>query len=128
MKKTTYPPKPPTLAEVAKLERQKKDKQRAELIQLVARGSVTQVEAAGTLGITDRQVRRLLTSYNEGGTDALLHKARGKPSNHQLDQNLHTRVLELIRSKYTDSGPRLISEELSLMHDIPSTPRPYGVG
>jgi transposase len=89
-----------------------------ELIPLVARGSMKQADAAKTLNLTDRQVRRLVRRYDEGGEAALLHKARGKPSNHQLAPEHRSKVISLIRANFMDSGPRLISEELQLMNDM----------
>ena len=107
-----------TQAELARQEQSRKEQQKQELIPLVARGSIKQADAADTLGITDRQIRRLVARYKEGGEEALVHQGRGKPSNHQPDSELRSIVMGHIRTKFLDSCPRLISEELKIMQDI----------
>jgi transposase len=71
MTKTSGSKRVATLAEQARAEQLRKEKLKRELIPLVARGTVKQADAATTLNMTDRQVRRLLTKYKEEGEAAL---------------------------------------------------------
>lgn len=69
-------------------------------VEMVLDGSRTQVEAAEELGLSERQVRRLVKRARDGGALKILHGLRGKPSNRRLDEALKNRVLELWESKY----------------------------
>ena len=56
-----------------------KEIHRLEIIQRVAQGRLYQSEAAEQLGISERQVRRLLRSYEGSGALGLVHKRRCLP-------------------------------------------------
>ena len=58
-----------------------------EIIQKVIAKELTQKEAATKLGITDRQVRRLIIKFNNEGKDAFIHKNAGKPSHNKKIPN-----------------------------------------
>jgi hypothetical protein len=88
------------------------------MIVKVANGSVTQTAGAKSLGITTRQVRRLVCRYKSDGVEALLHQGRNKPSNHRSDERKRDEVMGLVRLQYSDCGPTLISDELRDLHDI----------
>ena len=70
------------------------------------------------LGLSTRQVRRLLTAYREHGPPALVSKKRGQPSNRCYPPDFHDHVIEIIRSSYSDFGPTLASEKLGEYHAI----------
>ena len=57
---------------------------------------MTQAQAAETLAITSRQVRRLLKRYKEDGASGVVHKLRGLPANNQADEKLLDQALETI--------------------------------
>jgi Winged helix-turn helix len=52
--------------------------QRFEVLSGVVAGRMTVVSAAAVLGLSRRQVHRLLTLYRSGGAMALRHRARGR--------------------------------------------------
>src|ERR1700687_3118269 len=58
--------------------------QRIEVLSEVLARRRTEISAAAILGLSTRQTRRLLTAYRDGGGGALIHKARGRTSNHRL--------------------------------------------
>lgn len=72
--------------------------------------TITQNEAAGILGLSDRQVRRIAVRIELKGDEGVIHKLRGKPSNRTLPSK--ERILKLFKSKYPDFGPTLASEKL----------------
>lgn len=74
-----------------------KDLQRIEVLTEVLGGGRTASSAAAILGLSVRQTHRLLVGYGDGGGAALIHKARGRTSNNQLEPGLREYVLELIR-------------------------------
>ncbi len=92
--------------------------ERLGVIERVCREELTQVNAAKTLGITTRQIRRLLKGYQQIGPLALVSKSRGKPSNRQYSGILKQQVLEHIRSQYNDFGPTLAAEKLAERQNI----------
>jgi hypothetical protein len=79
---------------------------------------MTQIETAKLLNISDRHFRRLLKAYKEKGVVSLISKKRGRPGNHRLPQKLYQKVISLIKNKYSDFGPTLVSEKLYENHNI----------
>lgn len=80
--------------------------------------TMSQIEAAKLLNISDRHFRRLLKAYKEKGAIGLISKRRGKPSNHRLPEKLYQKTVNLIKTKYPDFGPTLACEKLYENHKI----------
>ena len=91
---------------------------RYEVIRRLLRKELTGVEAARTLSLTTRQVRNLKHAVEEQGPDGLIHGNRGKPSPREIPEATRSRVLDLIRSRYSDFGPTFASEKLEEIHGI----------
>src|ERR1700739_4242799 len=83
------------------------------MLQRVINKTMTQKVAAQSLGITGRQLRRLLVKYRAEGTAGLAHQARGKPGNRQLPQTTKDQAIELLKTKYPDFGPTCAAEKLA---------------
>src|SRR3984957_14090752 len=79
----------------------------------VVEGKRTQIEAARLLGLTSRQVRRLLRRIQDSGDGAIPHGLRGRPSNRQAGIGLRRRVLQEYRACFHDFGPTLAREKLA---------------
>jgi transposase len=79
---------------------------------------MTQAQAAGLLGLSERQVRRLCAAYREQGDSALVHKSRGRPSNRRIPEQIKRQALGAIRERYADFGPTLATEKLAECHGI----------
>lgn len=90
----------------------KKELNRVPVIESVISGSFTQIEAACRLSLSDRQVRRIVSSYRLSGPSALVHRLRGCPSNHRYPSGLVDKAVTLVREKYPDFGPTLAAEKL----------------
>ena len=73
---------------------------------------LTQKEAAGMLGVSIRQVKRLAKAYRREGARGLVSKRRGKPSNNRLEEATKQKVLDLLKSKYQGFRPTLAHEKL----------------
>ena len=69
----------------------------------------TVAAAATVLAISERQIYRLRAKYEDGGSSALIHKTRGRQSNRSLNAGIRTFAVELVRTRYADFGPTLIS-------------------
>ncbi len=90
-----------------------KERDRLKVLHEVQGGHLTQGEAAGQLGISDREVRRLLARIAAEGDRGVVHRLRGKASNRRLPEGLRSRVLKLVKAKYRDFGPTLACEYLA---------------
>jgi transposase len=90
----------------------KKEVNRLEVLQRVDDKRMKQKAAAEQLGVSERQVKRLLRRYRQQGARGLLSKRRGKPSNNQLAEVTKRNVLDLLKSKYKGFGPTLACEKL----------------
>jgi hypothetical protein len=76
-------------------------------------GERSQAQAAQLLGLSTRHVRRLQRKLEAGGDQALVHRLRGRPSNHQPDAGFKQAVLDAYRQRYPDFGPTFASEKLA---------------
>ena len=92
--------------------------QRVEVLGDVLSGRRGVGSAASVLGLSERQVWRLLARYKAGGGGALVHRGRGRPSNRRLGDEVRERALELVRSRYGDFGPTLAAEMLRDRHGL----------
>ena len=85
---------------------------RLKVVQAVVNRMLRVAAAAKRIGVTPRQVARLLIGYKEIGPVGLTSRMRGKPSNHQLPAGLAEYAMELVRDRYSDFGPTLAREKL----------------
>ncbi len=92
---------------------------RVSVIERVIEKRLTQREAAGMLGVTSRQVRRLRRAYERAGAVGLVSKHRGRPSNRRLPVELRREALATVRSRYEGFGPTLAHEKLTELHGLP---------
>lgn len=76
------------------------------------------IEAAQLLGVTKRQVFRLVRAYHAGGPSALVSRKRGKPSNRSYPAIVRTEAVALIKANYIDFGPTLAAEKLAERHGL----------
>ena len=95
-----------------------KELDRAEVLSKLKQRTLSQTQAADTLGISTRQIKRLFRAYKKLGAKALISKKRGKPSNHRLPRGQKEWALALIREHYPDFGPTLACEKLLEVHKI----------
>jgi hypothetical protein len=95
-----------------------RDLRRIEVLAEVAGARRTVASAAAVLALSARQVHRLLKAYRVGGGGAIAHKARGRPSNNRIRDDVRDRALGLVRSSYADFGPTLAAEVLAEKHGL----------
>lgn len=91
---------------------------RLSVIERVLDKRLTQVKAGVQLGITTRQLRRLIKRYRDNGAEGLVSRKRGKSSNRAYPKTFKSHVISLIKAHYHDFGPTLIAEKLVERHDI----------
>jgi len=80
---------------------------------------VTQRQAAEKVGVSDRWVRKLLVRMQTDGDGVVVHGLRGRASNRQIDEQVQTRAIELLKQpEWHDFGPTFASEQLAKRHGI----------
>jgi len=96
----------------------KRELERWQVIQRVLRGELTQLLAGEALGLSERQVRRMVKKVRRRGARALAHASRGRESPRKMVEALEDRIAEIIRSRYQDFSPLHVAEKLSERHRI----------
>ena len=84
-----------------------------KVMSVVLKGERTQEEAARLLGRSVRQIRRIqrrLENQKDGG---VVHRLRGRPSNHRLEPSVKAVALKVYRQQLMGFGPTLAWEKLS---------------
>jgi transposase len=77
-----------------------KELTRLQVLALVRDGKLAQVEAAQRLGLSARQVRRLVRRLESGGAKALAHGSRGRSPCNKTSPEVRQRILKLIERPY----------------------------
>lgn len=95
-----------------------KELKRVHVIRQVMAKALRQREAGEMLGVSTRQVRRLIQRVRAEGDAGLGHRSRGRPSNRQRAPAQKASVLRLYATHYGDFGPTLAAEKLSERHGI----------
>lgn len=96
-----------------------KDRDRLVVLRRVREGSLRPSQGAERLGFSRRHFRRLLRRFEAEGDRAVIHRARGSPSNHRIANAIRQRALERAREPlFHDFGPTLLAEHLSRDDEI----------
>jgi transposase len=95
-----------------------KELTRAGVLARVTAGTVKLRSAATLMAVSYRQAKRLYRRYRDEGAAGLKHRSVGRPSNRTTGPQRRTRVLALVRAKYSGSvdarfGPTLAAEHLA---------------
>jgi transposase len=91
---------------------------RLEAVQKIRERRLTVTRAAEVLHLSRSQVHRLLQAYDRDGTDGLVSRKRGRPSNRRHTDDFRNQVLDLVRENYADFGPTLAVEKLVEWHRV----------
>ena len=91
---------------------------RVDTLVRVGRGELPVAGAASLLGLSERQVFRLLARFRSEGAAGLASRRRGRPSNRRLPDAVREAALAAVRERYPDFGPTLAAEKLEELHDI----------
>ena len=91
---------------------------RLKCIQQVIDGDLKPGRAAERLGLTVRQVERMMIRYRSEGPIGLISRHRNRPGNRGLKAPLAEHVLGILREHYLDFGPTLATEKLRARHKI----------
>jgi len=91
----------------------KRDEQRAMVLGQVGAGVLGIAEAAALIGVGERQVRRLLASYQREGPRGVVHGNRGRMPVHATSEGVREQVLALARGKYAGVNHSHLAELLA---------------
>ena len=81
-----------------------REQKRLLVLNRMERGEMTAVEAAGTLEVSVRQVRRLVSRYRKEGASALAHGNRGRTSGQATPEKVRARVRAVATTTYVDTN------------------------
>jgi hypothetical protein len=95
-----------------------KDLEKIRVLQMLGAKQITQEQAALQLNITDRQVRNIFKKYKEIGNEGVISKKIGKPSNRKFSEDFKKQIVTIIKTKYHDFKPTLVTEKLRENHEI----------
>lgn len=90
-----------------------KEQYKFEIVTQVINGEIKPGLAARLLGISTRQIRRLKYAILDDGGKAVVHKLKGRKSNHCLNEALKKKALEIVGEKYSDFKPAFAAEKLT---------------
>lgn len=90
------------------------DRDRISTLRQVHEQLLSAAQGAQRLGLTPRQFRRLRRRWEEEGDAAVVHRARGRPSNRSHSPQVRERAIEMAAEEmYEDFGPTLLAEHLA---------------
>jgi len=95
------------------------DRDRLVALKKAKKKLITQREAAEELGLSIRQVKRLLCALKKRGDKAVVHGLRGRPSNQRIEEGVEKEAVKILSAEvYQGFGPTLAGEYLGKEHGI----------
>ena len=95
------------------------DRDRLVTLRKARKKVITKAQAAEELGVSVRQVKRLVAALKQGGDRAVLHGLKGKPSNNRIGAEQRAQALLILGSEaYRGFGPTYAAERLSEDHGL----------
>jgi transposase-like protein len=95
------------------------DRDRLVALKKAKKKLITQKQAAEEIGVTERQVRRLLRKLRWKGDGAVIHELRGRASNRKLPAETEQRAIRILSDPlYRGFGPTLAAEYLHKLQQI----------
>jgi biotin operon repressor len=96
-----------------------RERDRLVALQKTRKRLITQKQAAEELGISERQVRRLLRKLRQCGDRAVIHGLRGRRSQRTFAAAAEQQAVRILsREVYQGFGPTLASEYLRNKHGL----------
>jgi hypothetical protein len=92
------------------------ERDRLRVIEAVCERRMKQGQAGERLGLSVRQIKRLVRAYRGHGARALISVRRGRPSNRRIAPSECEHFIDLVRRHYRDFGPTLACEYLTERH------------
>lgn len=90
------------------------DQRRVDAVQAASDGRLEKDRCSKVLGVTVRQVNRLIVKMRSSGMAGLIHGNRGRASPRQTPEEIKAKILGLVRGRYADINDTHLSEMLML--------------
>ena len=95
------------------------DRDRLVVLKKAKKRLITQLQGAEELGLSLRQVQRLMANLRATGDRAVVHGLRGRPSNRKLSEATRQKIVAILSQEvYRGFGPTLAAEYLANKHKI----------
>ncbi len=95
-----------------------KEIDRIPTMEELTKGKITIKQAAETIRLSTRQVKRLKKRFVRFGPEGLMHKNRGRVSNLAIQKAEIDRAVALVARDYADFGPTFALEKLQANHSV----------
>jgi transposase len=95
-----------------------RDLNRIQVISKVKEKEVRQKQAAEVLGLSERQIRRIVRRVKKEGARGIIHRLRGCSAHNKIDSKIREQVLKVYEKKYQGFGAKLLSEKLQKIDGI----------
>jgi DNA-binding Lrp family transcriptional regulator len=96
-----------------------RERDRLKVLHEASRKQITQGQAGEQLGLSDRQIRRLMGKLREVGDRAVIHGLRGRVSNRRISAKVERRAIaELSKPQCRDFGPTYAAEHIGKLLGI----------
>lgn len=91
---------------------------RLSIIKKVIDRQISQKEAGSLVGLSYRQVKRIVKRIKIEGDLGIMHKGRGRKSKRRISNKVKRKVMKLYEDRYQGFGPLLASEKLEEIEGI----------
>lgn len=91
----------------------KKETERIPIMDNLIAKRIKQKHASTQLGISLRQVQRMVKRYQQEGVAGLTHKNRGRVGNRAMKPEKKEQISTLLKQQYPDFGPTFAAEKLA---------------
>jgi len=95
-----------------------KETERIAIMDNLIAKRIKQKHASKQLGISIRQVQRMVRRYKREGISGLIHQSRGRVGNRSMKQEQKAQIIDLIKKQYPDFGPTFTAEKLAERDNI----------
>jgi len=90
----------------------RKETERITIMDNLIAKRIKQKHASRQLGISVRQIQRMVKRYKREGVSGLIHRSRGRVGNKAMRKEKKNSIVLLIKQQYPDFGPTLAAEKL----------------
>lgn len=94
------------------LQMTEKEMKKLSTIKKILGGECSKKEAIESLGITTRQIDRLILKYKNDGEAGFIHKSRGRESKKKISENIKEEIVNLYITEYFDYNFTHFYEEI----------------
>jgi transposase len=96
-----------------------KERDRLVALKKAKKKLITQKQAAAEIGVSERQIRRMLCGLKTRGDQAVIHASRNRPSNRKISDEKREQAIEILSQQvYRGFGPTLAAEYLANKHKL----------